>query len=323
MKAAVNVRGENGDSLVIQEAPDPVAGPNEILIGVKAVGLNRADLSRALANPDKPAANIAGIEMAGDVIAVGPGVTNFDVGDRVMSMAAKSYAEKCVADAGVAMKIPSHLDYVTAAAIPTFFSTAHDAIVTNGEFRKGDAILIQGVTAGVGIAMVQVAKALGASVIAGVARDAEKLARIKRFGLDIPILAGSDKTADACMAATDGRGMNVIIDNVGKGALADNLQAAAIKGRIVSVGRLGGKIDEIDLDRLALKRLKLIGVTFRTRSAEEKAEITRRLVADLGYLFVSGAIHPPVDRTFPFDEALAAQEYMRSNRHIGKIVLTL
>jgi NADPH2:quinone reductase len=323
MKAAINTRGENGNTLTIQDVPDPIAGPNEILIGVKAVGLNRADLSRGISNPDKPTANIAGIEMTGDVIAVGPGVTNFAVGDRVMSMAGKSYAEKCVADASVAMKIPGGLDYVAAAAIPTFFSTAHDAIVTNGEFRKGDAVLIQGVTAGVGIAMVQVAKAMGASVVAGTSRDAEKLSRIKHFGLDIGIRSGHDKTADVCMEATAKRGMNVIIDNVGKGVLADSLDAAAIKGRIVSVGRLGGKMDEIDLDKLALKRLKLIGVTFRTRSAEEKAEITRRLVADLGYLFVSGAIHPPVDRTFAFDEALAAQEYMRSNKHIGKIVLTL
>ncbi len=323
MKAAVNTKGESGSTLTIQDVADPIAGPNEILIGVKAVGLNRADLARGIANPDKPAANIAGIEMTGDVIAVGPGVTNFSVGDRVMSMAGKSYAEKCVADASVAMKIPGNLDYVTAAAIPTFFSTAHDAIVTNGEFRKGDAVLIQGVTAGVGIAMVQVAKAMGASVVAGTSRDAEKLSRIKHFGLDIAILSGHDKTAEVCMDATARRGMNVIIDNVGKGVLADNFDAAAIKGRIVSVGRLAGKMDEIDLDKLALKRLKLIGVTFRTRSSEEKAEITRRLVADLGYLFVSGAIHPPVDRTFPFDEALAAQEYMRSNKHIGKIVLTL
>ena len=323
MKAAVNTKGDNGNTLSIMDVAEPVAGPNEILVGVKAVGLNRADLARGIASPDKPAANIAGIEMAGEVIALGPGVTNFAIGDRVMSMAAKSYAEKCVADASVAMKIPGAIDFVTAAAIPTFFSTAHDAIVTNGEFRKGDAVLIQGVTAGVGIAMVQLARAMGASMVAGTSRDPDKLARIKHFGLDLAIHSGHDKTAEVCMAATDKRGMNVIIDNVGKGVLADNLEAAAIRGRIISVGRLAGKMDEIDLDKLALKRLRLIGVTFRTRSPEEKAEITRRLVADLGYHFVSGSIRPPVDRTFSLDEALTAQDYMRTNKHIGKIVLTV
>ena len=323
MKAAINTRTENGATLVIQNVPDPSPGPGEILIKVKTVGLNRADLARGISDPANPSANIGGIEMAGEVAALGPGVTNFAVGDRVMSMAGRSYAEKCVAAADVAMKIPDGLDFIQAAAIPTFFSTAHDAIVTNGEFRKGDAVLIQGVTAGVGIAMVQTAKALGASLVAGTSRDAAKLGRIKQFGLDLPIHSGHDKTPEACMQATNKRGMNVIIDNIGKGVLGDNFDAAAIKGRIVGVGRLGGRMDEIDLDKLALKRLKLIGVTFRTRSGEEKAEITRRLVADMGYLFVSGAIKPPIDRTFSFDEALAAQEYMRGNKHVGKIVLVV
>ena len=323
MKAAINLKTENGSTLAIRDVPEPIAGPNQILVGVKAVGLNRADLARPVASPNNPEANVAGMEVAGEVLAVGDGVTNFVVGDRVMTMTPKAYAEKCVADAAIAMKIPGSLDFISAAAIPTFFSTAHDAIVTNGEFKKGDAVLIQGVTAGVGIAMVQLAKAMGASVIAGTSRDADKLARIKHFGLDVPIVSGVDKTLDLCMEASGKSGMNVIVDNIGKGVLADNMDAAAIKGRIISVGRLGGKMDEIDLDKLALKRLKLIGVTFRTRSLEEKAEITRRLVADLGYLFVSGAIRPPVDRTFAFDEALAAQDYMRSNKHIGKIVLTM
>ena len=323
MKAAVNTKGENGNTLVIQDVPEPIAGANEILVRVRAVGLNRADLARGISNPDKPSANIAGIEMAGEVIALGAGVTNFAIGDRVMSMAAKSYAETCVADAGVAIKIPGSLDFVTAAAVPTFFSTAHDAIVTNGEFRKGDAVLIQGVTAGVGIAMVQMAKAMGACVIAGTSRDPDKLARIRHYGLDMAIHAGHDNTGELCNEATGKRGMNIVVDNVGKGVLADNMEAAAIKGRIISVGRLAGPMDEIDLDKLALKRLKLIGVTFRTRSPEEKAEITRRMIADLGYHFVSGSIRPPVDRTFNFDEALAAQDYMRTNKHIGKIVLTL
>lgn len=323
MKAFVNTKGEKGNIIAMAEVADPAPGPNDILINTRTIGLNRADLARGVSGPDNPTANIAGIEVAGEVAAVGANVTNFAVGDRVMSMAGRAYAEKVVVDAGIAIKIPGNIDFISAAAIPVFFSTAHDAIVTNGEFRKGDAVMIQGVTAGVGIAMVQVAKALGASVIAGTSRSAEKLARVGEFGLSLPILSGSDNAAEKCLQATDKRGVNVIIDNIGKGALADNLEAAAIKGRIVSVGRLGGKMDEIDLDKIALKRLKLIGVTFRTRSVEEKIEITRRLVADLGYLFVSGQIKPPIDRTFAFDEAYEAQEYMRSNQHIGKIVLTL
>ncbi|MBM3609888.1 MAG: zinc-binding dehydrogenase, partial [Alphaproteobacteria bacterium] len=204
-----------------------------------------------------------------------------------------------------------------------FFSTAHDALVTNGEMRAGGSVLIQSATAGVGIAMIQTAKALGASLIAGTSRSAQKIDALKRFGLDLALASGRDDVTEACKAATGGKGIATIIDNVGKGVLAQNMEAAAILGRIVSVGRLAGKLDEIDLDKLALKRLKLIGVTFRTRSNEEKAEITRRLWQDMGALFESGRIDPPVDRVFNFDDAAAAQDYMRANHHAGKIVLKL
>lgn len=323
MKAIVNIKSDGGSSLELRNVPEPEPGPHDLLVKVRAVGLNRADLSRNMPRPDDPDFNIAGMETAGEVIATGREVKDFEPGDRVMSMGTKAYAEQALADSRVAMKIPGNLDFAEAAAIPTFFSTAHDALVTNGELAKGSSLLIQGAAAGVGIAMIQAARALGASVIAGTSRDATKLGRLKAFGLDVAIQSGTDDTAELCKAATDGKGVDVVSDNIGKGVLTDNLEAAAIKGRIVSVGRLGGKIEEIDLDKIALKRLKLIGVTFRTRTVEEKADITRRLIADLGTHFANGSIKPPIDRTFDFDEALAAQEYMRSNGHIGKIVLKL
>lgn len=323
MKAFINIRNEDRPTIVQREVPEPTPGDFDIKIAVKAIGLNRADLARPVTNPDKPESNITGMETAGEVVAVGSKVTGFSVGDRVMSMGIKAYAEYTIADSRIAMHVPGNLDYVQAAAIPTFFSTAHDAMVTNGEFRDGDTVLIQGVTAGVGIAMVQVAKALGASLIAGTSRSAPKLEKIRPFGLDLALQSGADDIAAKCREATGGKGVDVIVDNIGKGVLAANMDAAAIRGRIVGVGRLGGRMDEIDLDKLALKRLKLIGVTFRTRSPEEKAQITRAMLADLGPHFANRSIIPPIDRTFAFDEALAAQEYMRSNHHIGKIVLTL
>lgn len=323
MKAFVNIRNEGRATIVMRDVPEPVPGDFDIKIAVRAVGLNRADLARGIADPDKPDSNIAGMETAGEVVAVGDKVTNFAVGDRVMSMGVRAYAEHVIADSRIAMAIPGNLGFAQAAAIPTFFSTAHDALVTNGEFRSGQSVLIQSVTAGVGTAMVQTARALGASVIAGTSRSGIKLEKIKPFGLGLALQSGIDDIVAACRDATGGKGIDVIVDNIGQGVLAANMDAAAIKGRIVSVGRLGGKTDEIDLDKLALKRLKLIGVTFRTRSLEEKAEITRAMLADLAASFACGAIVPPIDRTFPFDEALAAQEYMRSNQHTGKIVLLL
>ncbi|MDB5570544.1 MAG: hypothetical protein JWN93_1727 [Hyphomicrobiales bacterium] len=323
MKAIVNAKGPNGPTLELRDVPDPTPGPFDLLVGVKAVGLNRAELSRPIPKPEDPAANVAGMEMAGEVLAVGASVQGFKPGDRVMSMTTKAYAEKALADSRIAMQVPASLSYVEAAAVPVFFSTGHDALVSNGELRAGEAVLIAGVAAGVGVAMMQIAKALGAQTVVGTSRDASKLARLKALGLDLGVQSGVDDLVAACMDATGSRGVDVIVDNVGAGMLAQLMAAAAVKARIVSVGRLGGKTDQIDLDLVALKRMKLIGVTFRTRSLDEKIEISRRVTADLGGHFESGRIKPLVDRTFAFDQALSAQETMRSNAHLGKIVLTL
>ncbi|HEY8581178.1 MAG TPA: zinc-binding dehydrogenase, partial [Beijerinckiaceae bacterium] len=285
MKAFVNVKGANGATLEMIDALAPTPGPHDLLIAVKAIGLNRAELSRPVAKPDTPHANIAGMEMAGEVIAVGPEAKGFAVGDRVMSMGTKSYAEQAVCDARVAMKVPAGLSWAEAAAIPVFFSTGHDALVTNGELKAGERALIVGVAAGVGVAMIQIAKAMGAGLVAGTSRDAGKLARLREMGLDLAIQTGKDDLVAACMAATGDKGVDVVADNVGAGMLAAICAAAAVKARVVSIGRLGGKTDTIDLDTIALKRMKLIGVTFRTRSIEEKAAITQGVARDLAAHF--------------------------------------
>jgi len=323
MKAFVNAKLADGATLEMRDLPEPAPGPHDLLVAVKAVGLNRAELSRPIANAENPAANIAGMEMAGEVIGMGAQVQGFALGDRIMSMTTKAYAEKALADSRIAMKIPASLSYEEGAAIPVFFSTGHDALVTNGELKAGEAVLIAGVAAGVGGAMIQIAKALGARLVVGTSRDAGKLARLKDIGLDLPIRAGVDDLVAACMSATGGKGVDVIADNVGAGMLMSLVDAAAVKARLITIGRLAGKMDQIDLDKIALKRMKLIGVTFRTRSVDEKIEITRRLLADMESHFESGRIKPAIDRVFTFDDALAAQDHMRANAHLGKIVLRL
>ncbi|MDP2354591.1 MAG: zinc-binding dehydrogenase [Beijerinckiaceae bacterium] len=323
MKAFVNAKGASGAILEMCDAPAPTPGPNDLLVAVRAIGLNRADLARPIGNPDNKAANIAGMEMAGEVIAIGSAVQGWKMGDRVMSMTTKSYAEQALCDARVAMRVPVSMSFEEAAATPVFYSTGHDALVTNGELKAGDSVLIAGVAAGVGIAMIHIAKAMGARLIAGTSRSGEKLARLKGHGLDLAIETGKDDLVAACMAASDKKGIDVIMDNVGAGLFAALTDAAAVKARYVTIGRLGGKVDEIDLDKIALKRMKVIGVTFRTRSLDEKIEITRRLVADLMPHLESGGIKPVIDKVFAFDEAPAAQDYMRSTKHLGKIVLKL
>lgn len=323
MKAFVNAKGANSAVLEICDAPIPTPGPHDLLVAVRAIGLNRAELARPIANPDNRAANIAGMEMAGEVIATGAEVMGWSVGDRVMSMTTKSYAEQALCDARVAMKIPARMSFEEAAATPVSYSTAHDALVTNSQLMAGERVLIAGATAGVGIATIQIAKAMGVSLVAGTSRSADKLARLKDFGLDLAIESGKDDLVAACMAASDKKGFDVIMDNVGAGLFAALTDAAAVKARYVTIGRLGGTKDEIDLDKIALKRMKVIGVTFRTRSLDEKIEITRRLVADLMPHLESGRVKPVIDKAFAFDEAPAAQDYMRSNTHLGKIVLKL
>lgn len=321
MKAFVNARGPDGAILEMCEAPEPSPGPNDLLVAVRAIGLNRAELARPIANPDDKAANIAGMEMAGEVIAAGTAVEGWKPGDRVMSMTTKAYAQKALCDARVAMRIPASTSFEDAAAIPVFYSTGHDALVTNGELKPGESVLIGGAAAGVGVAMIQIARAMGARLVAGTSRDAGKLAQLKGLGLDLPIEAGNEDIVAACMAATGGKGVDVIADNVGAGLFGALTDAAAIRARYVTIGRLGGKNAEIDLDKIALKRMKVIGVTFRTRTIEEKIEITRRLCADLMGHFETGRIRPVVDSVFSFDEAPGAQDHMRSNKHLGKIVL--
>lgn len=323
MKAFVNARGPDGAILEMCDAPEPSPGANDLLVAVRAIGLNRAELARPVTDPDDRAANIAGMEMAGEVIAAGAAVEGWKPGDRVMSMTTKAYAQKALCDARVAMRIPASMSFEDAAAIPVLYSTGHDALATNCELKAGESVLIGGAAAGVGVAMIQIARAMGARLVMGTSRDAGKLAQLKGLGLDLPIEAGKEDIVAACMAATGGKGADVIADNVGASLFGALTDAAAIRARYVTIGRLGGKNAEIDLDKIALKRMKVIGVTFRTRTIDEKIEITRRLCADLMGHFETGRIRPVVDSVFSFDEAPGAQDYMRSNKHLGKIVLKM
>lgn len=322
MKAVVVVPGPAGPELSVRTVPDPEPGPDDLLVAVRAAGLNRADLARAQQHYAHRAVDIAGLELAGEVVAVGSGVRGFRSGDRVMAMARDAYAERACVDWRIALPVPDGMGWAEAAATPTWFLTAHDAIATNGRLARGESVLIQAAASGVGIAAVQVAKALGAGRVLGTSSSAAKLDRLKELaGLDVGIDTGAVDTATAVRDATGGAGADLIVDHVGASALAANLQAAALKGRIVSVGRLGGKVGAIDLDLLALKRLHLVGVTFRTRTVEEKAEINRRFTADLWPALAGGTLRPVVSQTLALDAAEEAQRIMRSNAHLGKIVL--
>jgi putative PIG3 family NAD(P)H quinone oxidoreductase len=325
----VIVPGDDMGTLELRSVPDPTPGPGELLIRVKATALNRADLAqrRGLYPAPVTAADsglaIAGLEAAGEVVEMGSAVSGFTVGDRVLAMCAGGYAELATVEHRLAVKVPERLSWEEAAAVPVAYMTEHDALITNGRLQAGESVLINAASSGVGVAAIQIAKVWGARPVIGTSGVAEKLVALAEVGLDVGINYRTENFADAVLQATNGNGVDVVIDHVGAPYLADNLRCMALRGRLVSVGRLGGGKSELNLDLVALKRLSLIGVTFRTRTLDERIAIVQRFAADLLPALADGRLRPLLDRVLPLREALAAQTYMASNAQMGKIVLTV
>jgi NADPH:quinone reductase-like Zn-dependent oxidoreductase len=310
--------------IAVQTVTDPRPGATEVLVRVHAAGLNRADLGIAAGHKHGPAGGagtIPGLEWAGEVAEVGAEVTKFLPGDRVMCAGIGGYAEYALTDHGRCSLIPDGMSYETAATLPIALNTMHDAVVTNGRLKAEESILVQGASAAVGLMAMQIAKARGASVVIGTSTNAERRARLAEFGATLALDTTDPAWPDLAREATGGRGVDVIIDQVSAGMANGNMKAAAILGRIVNVGRLGGMKGEFDFDLHALKRISYIGVTFRTRSLDEIRAITERMEADLWQAVSRQELRLPIDRVFPLDDVQAALAHMRANAHFGKILL--
>jgi NADPH2:quinone reductase len=321
MKAAV----VTPSGVQVQEVPAPKPQPSQVLVRVRACGLNRADLGVAAGKAHGSvggAGTIVGMEFAGEVAEVGSEVSTVKVGDRVMGSGAAGYAEFAVADWGRVHVLPSKdMSFEQAATLPIALQTMHNALVTVGGLKKGESVLIQGASSGVGILGMQIAKHLGASLVIGSSTNAERRAKLKGWGADLAIDTGKPGWAEEVIAATEGKGVHLIVDQVSASVANANMKAARVLGRIVNVGRLGGAKGEFDYDLHAMKRISYIGVTFRTRSVEEVREINRVMRADLWEAAAAGKLKLPIDRTFALDEAAEALAYMKANKHFGKIVL--
>jgi len=321
MKAMVIEAGQ----LALRDVADPVPAAGELLVAVKAAGLNRADLALRSGHYEKiatrPPAPIAGLEAAGEVIALGPGVQGFRIGDRVMGMPSGSYAEKTLLQHRLALPVPPGLSWEEAAALPVALFTAHDALVSNAALRKGEAVLIQGATTGVGIVAAQIARYFGAGIVMGTSRSREKLLAMKAYGLEVGLQP--ETFPEKALEATGGKGADVILDFVGASAAAGHLQCAATGARWIQIGRMSGALAQIDLNELSRRRVHLIGVTFRSRSLEEFAEVVASAQRHLGEALGARRLRSPLDRVFRLEEASAAHERMRSNAHLGKIVLRI
>jgi NADPH2:quinone reductase len=323
MKAAVV--GEHG--VEIRDLPKPEPKPNEVLIRVRASSLNRADVGVAAGHQHGRVGGIGsriGLECAGEIEAVGSEVKSFKPGDRVMGAAPGGYAEYAVTDQGRVNRIPANnMTYEQAACLPVALQTLHNAIVTAGRFKRGETLLIQGASSGVGLMGLQIGKFLGAAIVMGTSTNPGRRARLKEFGCDLAIDTTDPKWPEDVKKATGGNGVDLIVDMVSGTTVNGSLEAAKILGRIVNVGRLGGTRGEFNFDLHAAKRVDYIGVTNRTRTPAELNEVTRRMRADLWPAVEAGTLSLPIDKTFPLDQVAAALAMMRANQHFGKIVLVV
>lgn len=320
----IEIEGGKGpaEALRLAERPQPTPAPGEIRIRVRAAGVNRPDIVQRLGHYPAPpgASDILGLEVAGEVDAVGEGVTRWRVGDRVCALlGGGGYADYAVVDARHALPVPDGLDYVQAAALPETAFTVFANVFEGGGLKAGETLLIHGATSGIGVMAIQMAKAAGARVIA-TSRGAAKAEAARKLGADVSLDATDGDLAAAIKAEG---GADVVLDMVGAAYAELNLNALKPGGRWVVIATLTGALAQIDLMRVMLKRIVLTGSTLRSRPADEKARLAAAVEQTVWPWVASGAVQAQVAATFPLDQAAAAHQRLETGDHVGKIVLTL
>jgi NADPH2:quinone reductase len=322
---AIGIRSPGGpEVLVSEERPVPQPGSGEILVKVAAAGVNRPDVMqrKGLYPPPAGAPDIPGLEIAGQIVALGPDAKRWKVGDAVMALVAGGgYAQYCVAHESHALPVPPGHSLVDAAAIPETFFTVWHNVFERGALQPGETLLVHGGSSGIGTTAIQLAKAFGARVIT-TAGTAEKCEACRKLGADLAINYREEDFVALTKNATDGRGADLILDMVGGDYIERNYEAAAVEGRIVQIAFQGAPKASVNFMRLMLKRLHHTGSTLRSRSTQDKASIAEAIRREVLPLLATGRIKPVIDSTFPLAEAAKAHARMESSVHTGKIVLT-
>jgi putative PIG3 family NAD(P)H quinone oxidoreductase len=305
--------------------PTPKPGQGQVLIKVAAAGVNRPDVAQRMgAYPPPPGHSpLPGLEVAGEIAAVGAGVTRWKAGDKVCALVnGGGYAEYTLAEEPIALPIPAGLDMIKGAAVPETFFTVWNNVFERGRLAAGEWFLVHGGTSGIGTTAIQLAKAFGAKVIA-TAGSAEKCKACLDLGADKAINYKAEDFVAGCKEATSGKGVNVTLDMVGGDYTEKNIVAAAEDGRIVQIATLGGADVKLNISRLMIKRLTLTGSTLRPRTREVKAGFARALEEKVWPLLASGKVKVVMDSTFPLSKAADAHRRLETSQHVGKIVLTV
>jgi putative PIG3 family NAD(P)H quinone oxidoreductase len=323
---AIAIRAPGGPEMLVPEPrPLPQPGAGEVLVKITAAGVNRPDVMqrKGLYPPPAGVTDIPGLEIAGSVVACGPGVTRWKVGDQVTALVSGGgYAEYCTAHESHALPIPTSLTAVEAAAVPETFFTVWHNVFERGALKAGETLLVHGGSSGIGTAAIQLAKAFGARVIA-TAGSAAKCDACRRLGADLAIDYKSEDFVALAKSATDGAGAEVILDMVGGDYIERNYEAAAVEGRIVQIAFAGSPRASVDFRRIMLKRLHHTGSTLRSRSVADKGAIAAAVERHVWPLIAAGKVRPVIDGTFALRDAAKAHERMETSAHIGKIVLGL
>jgi NADPH:quinone reductase len=312
--------------LEVADVPAPEPKRDELLVRVRAAGVNRADTMQRRGHYPPPPGfpeDIPGLEYAGEVAATGSDVRHHRVGQRVFGLTGGgAQAEYLVVPEMLALATPEGLSDVEAGAIPEAYITAHDALLTQGSLAPGETVLIHAIGSGVGLATLQIAHAIGCKVL-GTSRSPAKLTEAVTLGLDVPIDVSKELFDDAVMRATHGRGVDVIIDFIGADYFERNLNSLATKGRLVFVSTLSGTEVSLSIRILMAKRLRLAGTMLRHRSLDEKVAATRAFADQVLPLLANGAIKVPIDHVYPVAEAADAHRRMEANENFGKLVLEI
>ncbi|GJM42932.1 MAG: oxidoreductase [Ardenticatenaceae bacterium] len=323
MKAIV-VQGDKQNPLLVWETvPDVRFGPDEVLVDVWATAVNRADLLQARGGyaPPAGASEILGLEMAGVIAAVGEDVVEWEVGDRVCALLpGGGYAKQVAVPAGMLIKLPDNWSFAMGTAVPEVWYTAYVNLFLEGDLVSGETVLIHAGASGVGTAAIQLANAADATVFVTAGSD-DKLLACRKLGAELAINYKQDDFLEKVLAATQDRGVDLILDPVGGGYLDRNVRALKRYGRLVNIGLLGGSQGEMNMGLLLGKRLRIIGSTLRSRPPAEKVKITEQFQSGYWPLLRDGALKPIIDSIFPIEQAQEAHAYVAQNKNIGKVIL--